>query len=147
MCIQLINAESVIFLNSIHFYKYFFYKTPFIIGGTRWVSWLRHCATSRNVASSVPDGVTGTFHWQNPSDLTMALGLTRPPTEMSVRNNNFWGWRRPVRRVDNPTTFVCWLSWNLGFSASWKLISLYRPVMGLLYLHLLILPSQFSDFT
>ena len=32
------------------------------IGGTRWRSWLRHCATSRKVASSIPDGVIGIFH-------------------------------------------------------------------------------------
>ena len=29
--------------------------------GTRWRSWLRHCATSRKVAGSIPDGVTGIF--------------------------------------------------------------------------------------
>ena len=29
---------------------------------TRWRSWLRHCATSRKVESSIPDGVTGFFH-------------------------------------------------------------------------------------
>jgi hypothetical protein len=29
--------------------------------GTRWRSWLRHCGTNRNVAGSVPDGVTGIF--------------------------------------------------------------------------------------
>jgi hypothetical protein len=28
---------------------------------TRWRSWLRHCATSRNVAGSIPDGVTEIF--------------------------------------------------------------------------------------
>jgi hypothetical protein len=28
---------------------------------TRWRSWLRHCATSRKVAGSIPDGVTGIF--------------------------------------------------------------------------------------
>jgi hypothetical protein len=27
-----------------------------------WRSWLRHCATNRNVAGSIPDGVTGIFH-------------------------------------------------------------------------------------
>jgi len=26
---------------------------------------LRHCATSRKVAGSIPDGVTGIFHWQS----------------------------------------------------------------------------------
>ena len=30
--------------------------------GTRWRSWLRHCATSRKVAGSIPDGVTEIFH-------------------------------------------------------------------------------------
>jgi hypothetical protein len=30
--------------------------------GTRWRSWLRHCATNRNVAGSIPDGLTGNFH-------------------------------------------------------------------------------------
>ena len=30
--------------------------------GTRWRSWLRHCATSRKLAGSTPDGVTGIFH-------------------------------------------------------------------------------------
>ena len=32
-------------------------------GGTRWRSWLRHCATSRKVAVSIPDSVTGICHW------------------------------------------------------------------------------------
>jgi hypothetical protein len=32
------------------------------VGGTRWRSWLRHCATSRKVAGSIPDGVIGFFH-------------------------------------------------------------------------------------
>ena len=32
------------------------------IRGTRWRCWLRHCATSRKVAGSIPDGVTGIFH-------------------------------------------------------------------------------------
>jgi hypothetical protein len=30
--------------------------------GTRWHSWLRHCATSRKVAGLIPDGVIGIFH-------------------------------------------------------------------------------------
>jgi hypothetical protein len=29
------------------------------------IGWLRHCATSRKVAGSIPDGVTGIFHWQS----------------------------------------------------------------------------------
>jgi hypothetical protein len=30
--------------------------------GTRWRSWLRYCATSRKVAGSIPDDITGIFH-------------------------------------------------------------------------------------
>jgi hypothetical protein len=59
-------------------------------GSTRWRSWLRHCATSRKVAGSIPDGVTGMFHWHNPFGRTMALGSTQPLTEMSTRNIS-WG--------------------------------------------------------
>jgi len=58
--------------------------------GTRWRSWLRHCATSWHVAGSISDGVTGIFHWHNPSGRTMALGVTQPLTEISTRNF-FWG--------------------------------------------------------
>ena len=46
--------------------------------------WLRCCATNRKVAGSIPDGVTGIFHWHNPSDRTMALGSTQPLIEMSA---------------------------------------------------------------
>ena len=49
-------------------------------------SWLRHCATSRKVAGSIPDGVIGIFHWHNSSGRTVALGLIQPLTEMSTRN-------------------------------------------------------------
>ena len=30
--------------------------------GTRWRRWFRHCATSRKVAGSIPDGVIRIFH-------------------------------------------------------------------------------------
>ena len=60
------------------------------LGGTRWRSWLRHCATSRKVAGSIPDGVTAIFHWLNPSGRTVTLRSTQPLTEMSTRNIS-WG--------------------------------------------------------
>jgi hypothetical protein len=82
-----------------------------------------------------PDGVIGIFHWHNPSGRTVALGLTRPLTEMSTRNI-FWGQRWPVPRADNLTTFMCRLSWNLGASLSWNRQGLSRPVIGVLYLYL-----------
>ena len=57
---------------------------------TGWRSWLRHCATSRKVAGSIPDGVIEIFHWHNPSSRTMALGLTQLLTEISNRDIS-WG--------------------------------------------------------
>jgi len=49
----------------------------------QWRGWLRHWATSREVAGSIPHGVTGIFH---SSARIMALGLTHPLTEISTRN-------------------------------------------------------------
>jgi len=34
---------------------------------TRWRSWLRHFATSRKIAGSIPGSATWIFHWHNPS--------------------------------------------------------------------------------
>jgi hypothetical protein len=58
--------------------------------GTPWRSWLRHVATRRKVADSIPDGVIGIFHSHNPSGRTMALGSTQTITEISTRNIS-WG--------------------------------------------------------
>ena len=44
-------------------------------GGTRWRSWLRHCATSRKIEGSIPDGVIRILLWHNTSGHTMALGV------------------------------------------------------------------------
>ena len=56
----------------------------------RWRSSLRHCARSPKFAGSIPDGVSGIFHWLNPSGRTMALGSIQPLTAMSTRNTS-WG--------------------------------------------------------
>ena len=61
-----------------------------VIRGTRWRSWLMHCATSRKVEGSISHNVIGSFHWHNPSGRTMALGSTQPLREMSTRNIS-WG--------------------------------------------------------
>ena len=52
--------------------------------GTAVVQWLRCCATNRKVAGSIPAGVIGIFHWHNPSDRTLTLGSTQPPTVPGV---------------------------------------------------------------
>ena len=57
---------------------------------TRWRSWLRHYATNRNVAGSIPNGVTGIFQPLNPSSRIVVQGSSQPLTEMSTRNP-CWG--------------------------------------------------------
>ena len=64
----------------------FDYKNPDVLievgilqtGDTRWRSWLRYYAAIRKVVRTNSDGVTGIFHWHNPSGRTMALGSTQP---------------------------------------------------------------------
>jgi hypothetical protein len=81
---------------------------PLLIAtGPRWRSWLRHCATNRQVAGSIPDGVSGIFHWRNPVGRTMALGSTQPLTEMSTRNL-FWG----VKAALPPSSADCLEMWE-----------------------------------
>jgi hypothetical protein len=104
-----------------------FYSRP------RWCSWLRHCATNRQVAGLIPDGATGIFYWHNPVGRTMARGSTQPLTETSTRNIS-WGVNAAGAYGWQPTTFKCRLSRNLGASTSWKPQGLDRTVMGLLYL-------------
>jgi len=41
-----------------------YYNTEYleVDWGTRWRSWLRHCATNRKVVGSIPDGVMEILH-------------------------------------------------------------------------------------
>ena len=107
---------------------------------------MRHYATSRKVAGSIPDGVAGIFHLYNPSGRTMALGSTQPLTEMSTRNIP-WRERRPLRRADNLTTFMCRLSCSLGASNFWNPQGLSRPVMVLLYLCFTLFKNLFIKYS
>jgi hypothetical protein len=89
--------------------------------GSRWRSWLRHCATNRNVAGSIPDGV----------GLTMALGSNQPLTEMSTRNLS-WGVGCVRLTTLPPSCANClktWEPWPPG-----ALRAPHMPVQGLLYL-------------
>ena len=47
-------------------------------------SWLRHFATSRELASSIPDGVIRIFASRNLSSGTMVLRSTHPLTQISI---------------------------------------------------------------
>ena len=95
-------------------------------GGTWWCGSLRHCTTNRKAAGSIPDGVTGIFHWHNPSGRTMSLGSTQPLTEMSTRNISWgikaagvWGWKPYHLHV-----------LNVLKSGSLKLLEPSRPVQA-----------------
>ena len=46
--------------------------------------WLRYCATNRNIAGSILDGVIGIFHSGN----SIALGSTQPLGVDSASNRN-----------------------------------------------------------
>jgi len=70
------------FYHIINVHTFLFVYSP-ICDGTRWRSWLRHCATSRKVAGSIPNGVIGII--DNISGHT-ALGSALPLTEISTRN-------------------------------------------------------------
>jgi hypothetical protein len=90
------------------------------------VASLRHCATSRKVAGSIPD-VTGFFSGPNLSSRTMALGSTQPLREISTRNlPGVKGW--PAHKADNLTAVcepICLE--NVGASTS-QLYGPPRPV-------------------
>jgi hypothetical protein len=88
------------------------------------------CATRRKVVGSIPDGVIGIFHWQNPSFRTMALGLTQPLTEMSTRNISWRGKGGRCVGLTNlpPSCAECLEIWDP------QTPGILRPVMVLLYL-------------
>jgi hypothetical protein len=74
----MIISSALRYLNLTHFYMNAIIsllcgilQDTLLYRGTRWRSWLKHCATSRNVAGSIPNAVTGIFHLHNPSGRTM----------------------------------------------------------------------------
>ena len=80
--------------------------------GTRW---LRHCATSRKVAGSIPDDIIGIFHWYNPSGRTTSMSSTQPLTEMSTGNISMIGKHgRYTRLTTLPPSYTdCHEIWEL----------------------------------
>jgi hypothetical protein len=100
-------------LDIVRYYTPLLRKNTDIGWGKRWLSWLRHCATSRKVAGFIPDCVTVIFHWFWPSGRSMSLGSTRCLTEMNIRGISWWVKAAGVYGC-NLTTFRCWMSWNPG---------------------------------
>ena len=116
---------------SVYGLKFRKYVTIFLQLGTAVAQWLKCCATNRKFAVSIPDGVFGIFHWHNPSDRTLSLGVDSASNIneyqehfLGVKAAGAWGWqsyRHPVP-----------LSCNLGTLTSWNHLGHSRPVTGLL---------------
>jgi hypothetical protein len=65
--------------------KPYFMKLSLIRNIGMWRSWLRHWATSRKIVGSIPHGVIGIFHVNNPAGRSIALESTQSLTEVSTR--------------------------------------------------------------
>jgi hypothetical protein len=85
-----------------------------------WCNRMRYCATSWNVAGSIPDGLIGIFDWNNLSGTDQASNIMS--TGSICR-----GCILSVRKAEKLFNFICRLSRNSGASTSW---SFYRPVQG-----------------
>jgi hypothetical protein len=71
--------------------------------GTRKRSWLRHYATNRKVAGSIPDKIIAFFYWPNPSSLIMALNLLQkwvPGILLGVKGD------RRVKLTTSPSSVI-----------------------------------------
>jgi hypothetical protein len=74
---------------------------------------LRHCSTIRLVAGSIADAVIWIFYCHYPSGRTRVLDSSQPLIEVRIRGSVL-GYRRPERRADKLTAFLCSLPRNSG---------------------------------
>jgi hypothetical protein len=66
---------------------------------------MKHYATSRRVATSIPDEVAEIFNWRNTSSRITALGFTQPLTKTSTRN--LPGYKRRLALKADKLTAIC----------------------------------------
>ena len=93
-----------------------------------WCSLVRHCVTSREVASSIPDGVNGVLHRLNPSGCTMVLGVGSASTRSLCQSYLLGGkGGRCVGLANLRPSCADYLE-ILGASTSWSPNGLSRPV-------------------
>jgi len=59
-----------------------------LVWRTRWCTWLRHCATSRKVAGSIPHGVTGIF-----IDIILPAAYSPGVDTLRVKVGCAYGWQ------------------------------------------------------
>jgi hypothetical protein len=98
----------------------------FVSWGTRWRSWLRHCATSRTVRDSISGGVSGIFHWNNPPGRTMGLGSTQHVKKIGTKNI-LWGIKGPDAWGWQPYRLHVQILWKSG---AFNLLEPLEPVQA-----------------
>ena len=99
--------------------------------GTR--SWMRHCATSRKGAGSIPDGVNEIFHWLNASSLIMALGFDSASNGNEYQRSSLGGkGGQCVGLTKLPSSCADFLE-LLGTSTSWTPMGLSRDSFTYLF--------------
>jgi hypothetical protein len=85
-----------------------------------------HYATSRKVAGSIPNEVTGIFNSPNPSIRIMALALIQPPTEIFLGEKG----GRAAHKADNLTAIcegIVWKMWEpRRLTTLWASTACYR---------------------
>jgi hypothetical protein len=69
-------------------------------------NWLNHYPTSRKVAVSIPNEVTGSFDWPNPSNRTIGPGVDSAFNRNEDQESSWGGKGRPARKADNLTA-IC----------------------------------------
>ena len=102
-------------------------------GPGRVAEWLRCCATNRKVAGSIPAGVSGFFI------VIKSFRSHCGPGVDSASNRGVFPGGKGGRYV-RLTTYhhPVPLSQNLGTLTSWNPLGQSRPVMGLLYIYLIV---------
>jgi hypothetical protein len=103
---------------------------------------LIYCATSRNVAGQVPEGVIEIVHSLNPSGCKRVLGSTQLLTNVSTRNHSRAKGGRCVGLTLRPSGANC-LEIQ-GASTSCNPIGLIRPVMDSFYVAVITEDSKLA---
>jgi len=88
--------------------------------------WVRHCATSRKAAGSVPEAVIRIFHWYKPFEVDSASNRNEYRAYVLVGKGVRW-----IGLTTLPPSYADCLK-LLGASSSWDPQGLSWPAMGLL---------------
>jgi hypothetical protein len=128
----------------LHGEVFFLGSWQFLSWDTRCSGWLWHCATSRKVTDSIPDGVAGIFHWYNPSGRTVVLDSNQSLTD--IVQGIFPGGKggRCVGLTNLPASCADYLEiWELQPPGSFRVCpGLYKDCLHFLFCLISPLASQ-----